>query len=431
MVKTYHLKNGIRVVMEYMPYYRSVSFGVWVKAGSVNENIRNNGMAHVIEHMMFKGTGRRTAREIADAMTEIGGNMDAYTTKEYTCYYAKTLHEHLNYAIDILADMLTNSLISEEDLQKELGVIAEEIDMYDDSPEDIVHEQLQKAIWKDHPLGYLISGDKPVVLKFHREDVIDFMAKYYTADRMVISLSGYFDEAETLRVLEQAFETVPAGNTDKSMCNASLSEAVYYPALYTQHKDIEQVHMIMAFKSIHYFDPDRYTLSVVNNLLGGNVNSRLFQTIREDMGLAYAIYSYGGSYEKGGLFHIYAAVHPEQIRPVAKAVVDIIKDLKFHEVSERELRIVKEQIKTELMISEESTYNRMSTYGKYLIHQEPIVPIEVVTETIEAVTPADIRRFMNDHFDIRTLSLSLVGDLSLMPEEQRERFWEEIRGEGM
>lgn len=418
MVKSFCLKNGIRVAMEYMPHYRSAAFGVWVKAGSVNEDDKCNGMAHVIEHMMFKGTRRRTAKEIADAMTEIGGNVDAYTTKEYTCYYAKTLHTHLDYAIDILADMLTNSLIDADDLQKELGVIAEEIDMYDDSPEDVVHEQLQKAIWREHPLGYLISGEKQVVWQFCREDVLDFMRRYYTADRMVITLSGYFDEAHILEVLEQAFAAVPVGNTDGDLCNSHIPDAAYHRALYTQHKDIEQVHMIMAFDCIDYFDSERYTLSVVNNLLGGNVNSRLFQAIREDMGMAYAIYSYGGSYEKGGLFHIYAAVHPEQIRPVVKAILDIIKDLKCHEVSERELRIVKEQIKTELIISEESTYNRMSTYGKYLIHQEAMIPTEDVTEAIEAVTAEDIRRFMNCHFDVRTFSLSLVGDLSDMTEEE-------------
>lgn len=428
MVKTYRLKNGIQVAMEYMPHYRSVSFGVWVKAGSVNENNHNNGMAHVIEHMMFKGTGRRTAKQIADAMTEIGGNVDAYTTKEYTCYYAKTLHEHLYYAIDILADMLTNSLISEEDLQKELGVIAEEIDMYDDSPEDIVHEQLQKAVWKGHSLGYLISGEKSVVQKFRREDVLEFMKKYYTADRMVITLSGYFDEEETLKVLEKAFAAVPRGNNTVDINNSDIPDAVYHSALYTQHKDIEQVHIIMAFDCINYFDEERYTLSIVNNLLGGNVNSRLFQTIREDMGLAYAIYSYGGSYEKGGLFHIYAAVHPNQIRPVVRAVLDVIEDLKAHFVSERELRIVKEQIKTELIISEESTYNRMSNYGKYMIHQEPILSMETVVEAIEAVTAEDIRQFMDRHFDVRTFSLSLVGDLRAMPQEEIERFWREAQG---
>lgn len=420
MVKTLYLSNGIQIAMEYMPQYRSVSLGVWVRAGSVNENDQNNGMAHVIEHMMFKGTRRRTARDLADAMTEIGGNMDAYTTKEYTCYYAKTLHEHLYKAIDTLGDMLTGSLISEEDLKKELGVIAEEIDMYDDSPEDIVHERLQQSVWKNHPLGYLISGEKSVIQNFHRQDVLDFMSEYYTADRMVISLSGYFEEEKVLEALETAFSAIPSGRN--TGCE-DVEHALYHPSLYMQHKDIEQVHMIMAFDSIDYHDPERYTYSVVNNLLGGNVNSRLFQTIREDMGLTYAIYSYGGSYEKGGLFHIYAAVHPEQVRPVIQAVLAIIDDLKKKPVPERELYIVRESVKTDLMISDESTYNRMSNYGKYYIHRETIIPVEKVAEAIEAVTAEDVQCFMQKHFDVGTFSLSLVGDLSNISQEEMEHFW--------
>lgn len=352
MVKTFYLKNGLKVAMEYMPQYRSVSMGVWVKAGSVNEDRQTNGMAHVIEHMLFKGTEKRTARALADAMTEIGGNMDAYTTKEYTCFYTKTLYEHLFYAIDILGDMLCHSKIDEEDLKKELGVIAEEIDMYDDSPEDIVHERLQEAIWKEHSLGYLISGEKQTVLEFQRQDVLDFMEKYYTADRMTIAISGYFEESKVLDALNVVFGEIASGKGSSLFeANVQIPKATYYPALYMQHKDVEQVHMIMAFESLDYYDSERYVLSVVNSLLGGNVNSRLFQTIREEMGLSYAIYSYGGSYEKGGLFHIYSAVHPNQVRPVIQAVTEIITQLKKEPVSERELYIVKESVKTDLIIS--------------------------------------------------------------------------------
>ena len=288
MVKTFYLSNGLKVAMEYMPQYRSVSMGVWVKAGSVNENKQTNGMAHVIEHMLFKGTEKRTARELADAMTEIGGNMDAYTTKEYTCFYTKTLYEHLFYAIDILGDMLSNSKIDENDLKKELGVIAEEIDMYDDSPEDIVHERLQEVIWREHSLGYLISGDKQTVLGFKRQDVLDFMKQYYTADRMTIAISGYFEEARVLEALENCFGGIaPRYKASLLEANAQIAKAKYYPSLYMQHKDVEQVHMIIAFESLDYYDPERYILSVVNSLLGGNVNSRLFQTIREEMGLSH------------------------------------------------------------------------------------------------------------------------------------------------
>lgn len=430
MVKTFYLSNGLKVAMEYMPQYRSVSMGVWVKAGSVNENKQTNGIAHVIEHMLFKGTEKRTARELADAMTEIGGNMDAYTTKEYTCFYTKTLYEHLFYAIDILGDMLSNSKIDENDLKKELGVIAEEIDMYDDSPEDIVHERLQEVIWREHSLGYLISGDKQTVLGFKRQDVLDFMKQYYTADRMTIAISGYFEEAKVLEALENCFGGIAPGNKVSLLeANAQIAKAKYYPSLYMQHKDVEQVHMIIAFESLDYYDPERYILSVVNSLLGGNVNSRLFQTIREEMGLSYAIYSYGGSYEKGGLFHIYAAVHPNQVRPVLKAVVDIIQKLKKELVSDRELYIVKESVKTDLIISDESTYNRISNYGKSYIHGETIETVEEAAEKMGQVTAEEVRAFVQKHFDLSQMSLSLVGDLKTLPREEMEELWMTYRME--
>jgi predicted Zn-dependent peptidase len=195
-----------------------------------------------------------------------------------------------------------------------------------------------------------------------------------------------------------------------------------------QHKDIEQVHLIMAYPSIQYASPERYVLSLANNIIGGNVNSRLFQTIREEMGIAYAIYSYGGSYEKGGLFHIYAAVQPDQIQPAVRAVMDVLEELKRQPVSERELRIVKEQIKTELIISEESTYNRMSSYGKYYIYQDLVVPTEKVIASLEAVTAEQICHFINQYFDAGTVSLSLVGDLSNMTQASAEQFWKEMQG---
>ncbi len=333
MIKNFRLSNGMRVTMEQMAGYRSAALGIWVKVGSVNETARENGMAHAIEHMVFKGTKRRTARELADDMTENGDNLEAYTTKEYTCFYARTISEHLPKAIDILSDMLTNSLFDEDDLQRELRVIAEEIDMYDDAPEDIVHERLQEAIWRGHPLGFLISGDKPTIQNFRREDILTFMEKYYTASRMILTVSGAFDETQTLKQLEAAFGNVPVGET--GMDNAEITMAPYQSALYCKHKDVEQVHINLGFESIAYHDSKRYVCSVVNNLLGGNVNSRLFQSVREEQGLAYTIYSYGNAYEKGGLFHIYAATQPEQVEAVLKSVLHIIEELKELPVTER------------------------------------------------------------------------------------------------
>ena len=299
-----------------------------------------------------------------------------------------------------------------------------------ESGADIVHERLQEVIWREHSLGYLISGDKQTVLGFKRQDVLDFMKQYYTADRMTIAISGYFEEARVLEALENCFGGIAPGYKASLLeANAQIAKAKYYPSLYMQYKDVEQVHMIIAFESLDYYDPERYILSVVNSLLGGNVNSRLFQTIREEMGLSYAIYSYGGSYEKGGLFHIYAAVHPNQVRPVLKAVVDIIQKLKKELVSDRELYIVKESVKTDLIISDESTYNRISNYGKSYIHGETIETVEEAAEKIGQVTAEEVRAFVQKHFDLSQMSLSLVGDLKTLPREEMEELWMTYRTE--
>ncbi len=404
---------------EPLPDYSSVSLGVWIKAGSVNECADNNGIAHLTEHMLFKGTRRRSARKLADDMTEIGDYVDAYTTKEYTCFYARTLYTHLDEAIDILSDMLTDSVIDEEDLQRELGVITEEIDMYDDSPEDIVNDRIEEAVWRDHPLGQLISGEKSAVRKFTRQDVIAFMNRYYTAERMVISISGRFDEEKTLALLGEAFGSIPEGGTD--MRDPVIPDAVYHRSLFTKYKDIGQVHMNLTFESVKYGSEERYICTVANSILGGNGNSRLFQSVREDKGLAYEIYSYGSSYEKGGLFSIYSAFAPENMTEVIKAVLRIIDDLKLHEIPEHELHIAKEQVKTELILSDESTYNRMDSYGKYLIHGRQVESVEEACRGIDNVTGSDVMKFMRDHFDTGAMSMSAAGNLKgIRPEEMRK-----------
>jgi predicted Zn-dependent peptidase len=251
--------------------------------------------------MLFKGTKNRSAKQIADEMARIGGNMNAFTSKECTSYYATTLSEHLPIAIDIISDMLTNSLIDDKALKKEKGVIIEEIDMYDDSPEDLVHEMLQQRIWKDHPLGYMISGTKKIVRKVTREQIQNFMDTYYVGSNMIISVAGHFDEDMVLGLLEEKFGGIKA-ESDKA--NQEKSRPEYNRVQCKRHKDIEQLHCNIAFDCISYLSEERYVLSVLNSILGGSVNSRLFQKIRENSGLTYSIYSYGSSYRETGLFHI-------------------------------------------------------------------------------------------------------------------------------
>src|SRR5690554_3286775 len=289
MINVITLNNGITVVMEDMPYLKSASFGVWVRVGSANEDESNNGIAHMIEHMLFKGTNTRSAKQIADEMARIGGNINAFTSKECTCYYATTLSEHLPIAIRVIGDMLINSLIDEKALKKEKSVIIEEIDMYEDSPEDLVHEVLQQRIWKGHPLGYMISGRKKIVRKVTREEIIDFIDAYYTGENIVISIAGSFDQKEILAHVEEVFGDI---KPRASMNAMSLYLPQYNKVLVKRNKDIEQLHVNIAFNGISYLSEERFTLSVLNTILGGSLSSRLFQKIREDAGLTYSIYSY-------------------------------------------------------------------------------------------------------------------------------------------
>ena len=409
MTNINQLSNGITVITEELPYLRSSSFGIWVKAGSANEDDRNNGIAHIIEHMLFKGTKTRNAKQIADEMARIGGNMNAFTSKECTSYYATTLSEHLPIAIDIISDMLTNSLLDEKALKKEKGVIIEEIDMYDDSPEDLVHEMLQQRVWKDHPLGYMISGTKKVVRKVTREQLIDFMDEFYVGENMVISVAGNFKEAEVLRLLEEKLKDIkPRSQKEASV----VGKPKYHQVVCKRDKDIEQMHCNIAFNGISYLSEERYVLSVLNSILGGSINSRLFQKIRENSGLTYSIYSYGSSYKETGLFHIYAAMNPSQTPTVMKKIYQIINEVKKKGVTPEELTMTKEQIKTELILGNESAKSRMNANGKSVLNRGRIVSIEELIEGLERVTAENVLDFANRYFDLKNASISFVGNMN-------------------
>ena len=408
MTKTNQLSNGITVITEVLPYLRSTSFGVWVKVGSANEDNSNNGIAHIIEHMLFKGTQSRSAKQIADEMAKIGGNMNAFTSKECTSYYATTLSEHLPIAIDIISDMLNHSLIDEKALKKEKGVILEEIDMYDDSPEDLAHEMLQQRVWKDHPLGYMISGTKKIVRSVTREQILDFMDIFYVAENMIISVAGNFNEEEMIGLLEEKFGAIKTRSTNVGM---EISKPQYKRVLCKRNKEIEQLHCNIAFDCISYLSEERYVLSVLNSIFGGSINSRLFQKIRENSGLTYSIYSYGSSYRETGLLHIYAAMNPSQTTTVVKKIFQIIADIKKKGVTAEELSMTKEQIKTELILGNESSKSRMNSNGKSLLNRGRIIPMEELIDGIEKVSLANVIDFANQYFDVPNASISLVGNL--------------------
>ena len=402
------LNNGIRIVMEEMPAYRSVSIGGWVRVGSMYENRANNGMAHVIEHMLFKGTSRRTAADIANEMTAIGGNMDAFTCKDCTCYYAKTLDIYAEQALDILGDMLCNSLFDEKELKKELGVILEEIDMYADSPEALVHEHLQMAVWENHPLGYLISGEKAIVSGFTREKIQEFFNQFYVGENIVISVAGHFDEEEMVDWISRYFDGIPQGQRSDS----GIAPA-FRPVIWKKEKDIEQNHISLAFDCCTLLSDERYVLTVANNLLGGNMNSRLFMKIRDELGLTYAIYSYGSSYEQAGLFQIYAAMQPSQTEQVMEAVFSEISRVICEGITERELDIAIQQIQAELILGYESSYNRMSGLGKSLLIRDRAIPLEEDLLRIRQVSSEDVRQFLEKYLQRDRCGIAIVGDTRL------------------
>ncbi len=417
MIKVKELSNGIPVVMERMEYLKTVSLGVWVRVGSAFETPETNGMSHMLEHMVFKGTERRSAKELADEMAVIGGNLNACTCKEYTSFYLTTLEEHLPQAADLLGDMLQNSRFDAEDFVREKSVVLEEIMMYEDSPEDLVHEMLQKTVWKDHPLGYQISGDVDQVASFTREELLRFYTTHYVAENMLISVAGRFEEEELIAYCEEAFGGLPKGSN-----RYFLSTPDYVRSFYCQEKDIEQIHLNLAFPGPTMNAEAKYAVSVANEVLGGSDNSRLFQRIREEMGMTYSIFSYACPYLRAGLTHIDVILNPQNLEAVFDGILEVIKEYRCNGMSEEELLLTKEQIKTELLIASESTRSRMESNGKAMLYRGEPVPL---SETIERITQVDqeaVIHSVQEYYNLGQMSISLVGNTETPGKEHLESF---------
>ncbi|MGN0506816.1 MAG: M16 family metallopeptidase [Lachnospiraceae bacterium] len=453
MVKTIVLENGIRVVMEPMTHLRTVSFGVWVGVGSAHETRENNGISHVIEHCLFKGTKTRTAKQLADEISAIGDQLNAFTGKECTAFYGVTLAEFLPRLMELLGDMLLNSTFEEEPLKKELGVILEEIDMYDDSPEDLVHELLQKNVWKNHPLGFIISGEKSVVKAMTKEQIVAFMAEHYYGSNMVISIAGNYKEEEFLSDVKRYFGAIPkygtntaaevsgklAGKLKNTFSNGSkpLPDVPYEKKFHRQdtpevpvfhrcfckrEKDVEQLYMNLAFDTVSERDDARHTMIVTNAVLGGSNNSRLFQKIREESGLAYSVYSYSSMYRYAGLFHIDVIVNPANALLVYDTLKEILQEFRSTKIGEPELAALSTQLRTEMIMGSESARNRMEHNAKSLLMHDRIVPLEETIERLSQVTADDILSFARQYLDMKTCSICLVGDIKESETKIKERW---------
>jgi predicted Zn-dependent peptidase len=405
MFKRTTLDNGVRIVCEKIPYVRSVSIGIWVGTGSRNENRDNNGISHFIEHMLFKGTSRRSAKEIAESIDNIGGQLNAFTGKECTCYYTKTLDAHIDIALDVLSDMFFNSKFDQKDIDVERKVITEEIGMYQDSPEELVHDVLSETIWQDDTLGYPILGTQESLKGITRESIQDYIGKNYVSGNSVISVAGNYDDDALIGMINERFSK---WNKNEAIDNEYTS-AQFKPNSAFMEKDTEQVHICIGFNGISHGKDDIYTLLAVNNIFGGGMSSRLFQKIREEKGLVYSIYSYPASYKDNGLFSIYAGMNPEYMERVIQLVVAEIKEIKKNGISKEDLEKSKEQLKGNYILGLESTSSRMNSIGKSELMLGRIYSPDEVLKKIDDISLNNASRIIEQIFNFDLMGFSAVG----------------------
>ncbi|HHW48274.1 MAG TPA: insulinase family protein [Clostridiaceae bacterium] len=408
MYKKVILDNGVRLVCEKIPYVRSVAVGIWVGTGSRNETTLNSGISHFIEHMMFKGTEKRSAKEIAESIDNIGGQLNAFTGKECTCYYAKILDEHLDIAVDILADMFFNSRFDEKDINIEKKVISEEIDMYEDSPEELVHDILSEVVWEGNPLGYPILGTERSLTNFSRKMIFRYMNDNYTPNNTVISVAGNFDEEKLHKTIDKYFGNWKVSGKE----NPKPSTAHFVSGSKVKEKDTEQVHICIGFNGIEHGNDELYTLLAINNVFGGGMSSRLFQKIREEKGLVYSIYSYPSSYRNEGLFTIYAGMNPGQLSVVANMICDEIKILLKDGICSEELEKSKEQLKGNYILGLESTNSRMNSIGKSELLLGYIKTPDEVLDKINKITMQNVSDVIEKVFDFKKMGFAAVGNIS-------------------
>lgn len=383
------LDNGIRVVGEPIPAMRSVSIGVWIGTGSRNETIANNGISHFLEHMLFKGTARYTARDLALVFDSIGGQVNAFTSKEYTCYHAKVLDEHFTTALDTLSDMLFHSQFAPQEIDKERNVVIEEIRMCEDQPDELVMDIISESVYSGHPLGYTILGLEQNLRSFTRDNIQSYINERYRPENIVISLAGNIEEASALESVRRYFgKSIPYSAESECTIDAPL----FHRESSVRYKDTEQVHICLAAPGIPAGHSDLYGLILLNNALGSSSSSRLFQEIRENRGLAYSVFSFHSSYRDCGMFGMYAGTSPDNVDEVLDLIREICVDTAQSGLSEDELEKCKQQVKGSMMLSLESTTSRMSRLGKNELVLGREVTLDETIENINAVTTADISR---------------------------------------
>ena len=398
------LGNGLRLITEPMPHVRSVTIGVWLTRGSRHESQECGGIAHFIEHMLFKGTATRTAEDIAQAIDCIGGQLDAFTAKEYASYYIKVLDEHLPLAVDLLADIVRRPAFAADEIEREKKVILEEIKMVEDTPDDLVHELFTQHFWEGHPLARPILGTRESVDGLTRDTILRYFSGAYVASNIIVAAAGNLEHAHVRDLVERTF-----GDLSRSGDTFSEAPPAVSPQVVTRAKELEQSHLCIGSHAFHQSHADRYVSYILNTVLGGSMSSRLFQNIREKRGLAYSVFSGLSAYRDAGNLTIYAGCANEAVDEVIDLCVEELRKLKQTAVPDAELRRAKDHLKGSLMLSLENTASRMSHLARQEIYFERYVGLDETLTEVEAVTAPDVQRVASDLFSNGSLAVTIVG----------------------
>lgn len=407
LIRRETLANGIRLVTETMPHVRSVSIGVWLTRGSRHEPAEHAGIAHFVEHMLFKGTETRSAEDIAQQVDSIGGQLDAFTSKEYAGYYVKVLDEHLPVAVDILSDLVSHPIFAPEEIEREKKVVLEEIKMVEDTPDDLVHELFAESYWNGHPLGRPILGTPQSVAALDQDILRKYFRDTYTAENFIVVAVGHLTHDAVRDLVARAFDGVPTSGRPVVDVRPSVC-----PTVQVRQKELEQSHVCLGTTGLPQNHPDRYAAYALNTVLGGSMSSRLFQNVRERRGLAYAVFSSLSAYQDAGALSIYAGCANEAVRELIDVVIAEIRRLEREPLPTGELRRAKDHLKGSLMLTLESTSSRMSHHARQEIYRDRPDTLDEMLEAIERVTAADVQRLASEFFGRHGLGVTVLGNVN-------------------
>ena len=389
------LDGGLLVLTEEIPTLRSASIGVWVRTGSIHEQRAEMGVSHLLEHMVFKGTAKRSARDIAIVLERLGGSLDAYTTREHTCYQSRVLDEHLDTALDVLADIVVDPLLRSEDLELEREVVLEEISTVEDTPDDLIFDLHAEMLWGDHPYGYSILGTRDTVSSLSESDLKRVHTREYRRPNMVIAAVGNVKHADVVGKINALFNAAPNGNSALQHADA--------PAMQAREERLArataQTHIVMGTRTFGHGDPRRYALVLLSNAFGGGMSSRLFQRVREELGLAYGVYSFQSFYKHAGISGVYVGTRPEWADKAADVIRAEYSKLAADGLTDEELADMKSQVKGQIVLSLEGTSSRLHRLAGTALYDEPFLSVDEVMKRVEAVTQDDVSALAAEYFD--------------------------------